>query len=50
MSDLRDPLGRDVVEGGWRDDGEADEEDVRLRIRQRTEPVVVLLTGRVPQA
>lgn len=29
---------------------EADEKDVRLRVRQRSEPVVVLLASRVPQA
>ena len=28
--DLRAPLGGDVLEGGGRDDGETDEEDVRL--------------------
>ena len=40
----------DVLEGGGRHDGEADEEDVRLRVGERPQPVVVLLAGRVEQA
>ena len=34
----------DVLEGGGRDNGEADEKDVRLWVGQRSQPVVVLLT------
>ncbi len=30
------PFGRDVLEGGWGDDGETEEEDVCLGITQRT--------------
>ena len=48
--DLRAPLGRHILEGGGADDGEADEEDVSLRIRQRSQAIVVLLTSCVPQA
>merc|ERR1719319_1147152 len=48
--DLRAPLGGDVLEGGGRYDGETDEEDVRLWVGERPEPVVVLLAGRVPEA
>ena len=48
--DLRAPFRRDVLEAGGRDDGEADEEDVRLRVGERAEAVVVLLAGGIPQA
>ena len=50
MFDLWTPLGGDVLEGGGTDDGEADEEDVSLRVGERAQPVVVLLARRVPQA
>ena len=40
----------DVLEGGGRDDRKADEEDVRLGVRERPQSVVVLLPGRVEQA
>ena len=50
MLDLRTPFACHVLEAGRADDGEADEEDIRLRVGERTEPVVILLTGRVPQA
>ena len=40
------PLGADILEGGRVDEREADEEDVRLRVRERTETVVVLLNER----
>ena len=49
MFDLWTPLGGDVLEGGGTDDGEADEEDVSLRVGERAQPVVVLLARRVPQ-
>lgn len=39
----------DVLVGGGARDGEADDEDVGLRVRQRPQPVVLLLTRRVPQ-
>ena len=39
----------DVLERGRRDDGEADEEHVGLRVAQRSQSIVVLLTGRVEQ-
>ena len=47
---LGEPLFLDVLERGGRGDAEADEEDVGLRVRERTQPVVVLLSGRVEQA
>ena len=47
--DLGAPFRRDVLEAGGRDDGEADEEDVRLRVGEWAEAVVVLLAGGIPQ-
>jgi hypothetical protein len=41
---------RTVLEGDLGDDGEADQEDVGLRVRERAQAVIVLLAGRVPQA
>ena len=43
-------LGADVLKWGRVDQREADEEDVRLRVGERPQSVVVLLTRRVPQA
>lgn len=48
-SDLRMPLVLDVLVGGRARDGEADDEDVSLWVGQRPEPVILLLTGGVPQ-
>jgi hypothetical protein len=42
-------LGLDVLEGRRRDEGEADEEDVGLRVGQRTKTVVILLSGGIPE-
>jgi len=39
----------DVVQRIRRVDGEADQDDVRVRVGQRAQTVVVLLTGRIPQ-
>ena len=49
VRDLRVPLLLDVVEGDGADDGEAGEKDIRLRVGEGAESVVVLLPGRVPQ-
>ncbi len=43
------PLVFDVLVGGGARDGEADDEDVGLRIGQRPQPVVLLLTRCVPE-
>lgn len=48
--DLREPLLTDVLKGGRGGDGEADEEDVGLRVRQRAEPVVILLPSSIKEA
>ena len=47
---LRAPLGRDVLEGGGADDREADEEDIRLRVGQRPQAIIVFLASCVPKA
>ena len=44
------PLGANVLEGRRVDDGEADEEDVRLRVGEGAKAVIVLLAGSVPEA
>jgi len=43
------PLGANVVERGRVHQREADEENVGLRVRQRSETVVIFLTGGIPQ-
>jgi hypothetical protein len=35
VMDFREPFLADVFKGSWRGDGEADEEDVGLRVGQR---------------
>lgn len=49
MLDLGDPLLLDVVERVGRVDGEADEDDVRVRVGEGSESVVVLLSGGIPE-
>lgn len=49
MQDFGDPLLLHVVERVGRVDGEADENDVRVGVRQGAETVVVLLTGGIPE-
>lgn len=44
-----DPLFLHVVERVGRVDGEADEDDVRVRVRERTQTIVVLLAGGIPE-
>ena len=46
---LRPPLALNIVKRVLRDDAEADEEDVRLRVRQRAQAIVVLLACSIPQ-
>lgn len=47
--DFRKPLGFDVIERRRADDGETDKEDICLRVGQRSETVVILLAGGIPQ-
>lgn len=49
VAHLWNPLEGDVVEAVAVLNGEADDDDVGVRVRQRTKLFVVLLTGRVPQ-
>jgi hypothetical protein len=42
---LWEPLFSDVLEGGRRGDGEANEEDVGLWVGKRSQAIVVFLTG-----
>jgi hypothetical protein len=39
-----------VVEGVWRVDGKAYEDNVRIRITQRAETIIVLLASGIPQS
>lgn len=48
--DFGEPLLADVLKGSRRDDGEADEEDIGLRVRERTETVIILLTGSIEES
>lgn len=43
-------LGLDVVKRRRAHDGEADEKDVGLRVRQRAQTVVILLSGGIPKS
>lgn len=49
VRDFRVPLGADVLKGGAVYQAEADEEDVRLRVGEWSQSVVVLLTGGIPE-
>jgi hypothetical protein len=40
----------DVVEGIGGVDGEADQDDMRVGVRERTETIVVLLSSRIPKS
>ena len=44
------PFGGNIFKGRWADYGETDEEHVCLRIGERSETIVVLLTCSVPEA
>ena len=45
--DLGEPLLADVLEGGGGGDGKADEENVGLGVRERSEAVVIFLSGSI---
>ena len=47
--DLRKPLGPYIVEGGAGGDGEAHQKHVCLGVRQRSQSIIILLTGCIPQ-
>ena len=46
---MRAYLSPDIVKGRRADDGEADEEDVGLRVREGSESVVIFLPSGIPQ-
>ena len=46
---MRAYLSSDIVKGRRADDGEADEEDVGLRVREGSESVVIFLPSGIPQ-
>ena len=37
-----------VIKRIWRVDGEADEDDVRVWVRQRSQSIVIFLASRIP--
>lgn len=41
-------LGSDVLVTRWADEGEADQEDVRLRVGEGSKAIVILLSGGIP--
>ena len=43
------PLGANVLKRGARDEREGNEEDVSLRIGERSQAIVVFLAGRIPE-
>lgn len=43
-------LGSDVIKGRWADNREADQEHVGLRVGERSETVVIFLSGGIPQS
>jgi hypothetical protein len=49
VSQVKAYLGTDVVKGGRANDGEADEENIGLRVRERSESVIIFLAGSIPQ-
>ena len=50
MVHLGEPLFSHVLEGGGGGDGEADEEDVGLRVGEGSQAVVVFLSGGIEEA
>ena len=48
--ELARPLFGDILKAVWVVDGEAEQQDIGVRVGERTQAVVVLLAGRVPQS
>lgn len=48
--DLGEPLLADVLERGGGGDAEADEEDIGLGVRERSQSIVIFLTGGIKEA
>ena len=49
VKNLGNPLLLDVVERVWRVDGETDQNDVGVGVRQRTETVIIFLASSIPK-
>jgi len=49
VKNLGNPLLLDVLEGVGRVDREANQDDVRVRVREGTETIVILLAGSIPK-
>ena len=49
MLDFRRPLLGDVLQGVGRVDGEAHEDNIGVGVGERPQPVVVFLSGGIPQ-
>jgi hypothetical protein len=43
-------LGLDVIERRWANDREADEEDIGLRVGERSKTIVILLSSGIPKS
>jgi len=50
VCNLRSPLGLDVLKRRWTDDGKANKEDIRLRVAERPQAIVILLTSSIPKS
>lgn len=49
MHNLRDPLLKNVVQRVRRINGEADQDDVRVGVGERSETVIIFLASRIPE-
>jgi len=49
VTDLGEPLLLAVIKRGWCHDGVAEQEAIGLRIRKRSQTIVLLLTGSIPK-
>ena len=49
VGDLRPPLALDIIKTRKRRDGETDEEDISLGVRERTQAVVIFLSSGIPK-
>ena len=50
VGDLRPPLTLDIIKTRERSDGETDEEDISLGVREGTQAVVILLSSGIPKS
>lgn len=50
MEYLGDPLFLNVVEGIWGINGKADEDDMGVRVRKRSQSIVIFLASSIPKS